>query len=354
MKAQWIVAGGLLVASTASASPTTTSFGGRILSASGAPLDSVETLRISLHTASSGGSEVWFEQHSVDLDAGYFNVVLGATTPLRPVLRANGALWVEVSIGGTPTGPRTPLNAAPYSILDSLGGLSCNTGDGIKYNATTQAWECNPPVAAPVRYDLVSMQVFDTAGTHTWTRPPNVRRVEVIVTGGGGGGGSHNTDDAQGGGGAGGTAIEILDVTSTPTVTVTVGVGGNGSCGNSFGGSSGGTSSFGTFLSATGGAPPTTWAIGGNGGQGSGGTLNLRGNDGGTGSIDGGGNEEAGGTGGASIWGGGGSGGSYWGPKRAGVHGSGGGGTHPHYSGGGADCGGNGGPGIVVVREYGG
>lgn len=152
---------------------------------------------------------------------------------------------------------------------------------------------------------LLSMQVFESSGT--WTKPAGVTRIEVIVTAGGGGGGSHNADDAQGGGGAGGTAIKIIDVTEVSSVEVTVGAGGTASCGDvSNGGSAGGASSFGSYCSATGGAPPATWAVGGHGGTGTNGDINLHGSDGETGSIDGYGNDEGGGTGGASYWGGGG------------------------------------------------
>ncbi len=109
-----------------------------------------------------------------------------------------------------------------------------------------------------------SVQIFDTVGTSTWTKPAGVNYIKVYVTGGGGGGGSHNQDDAQGGGGAGGTTIKWIDVRQVTSVSVTVGVGGTRSIGNSGGGGGpGGTSSFGSYCSATGGEEPETWAVGG-------------------------------------------------------------------------------------------
>ncbi len=334
----------LLASPTASATPQTMAFSGRILDVSGSALNTEQLVRISLHTDSSAGTEVWFENHTLTPSDGYFSVTLGEATALMPALRDNGSLWVLTQVAGVAIGPRQPLTAAAYAITSPLDALQCSDGDTIRYESSTQSWQCQA-----VPGGLVSIETFAASGT--WTRPDGVNRIEVIVTGGGGGGGSHNSDDAQGGGGAGGTAIEVLDVSSISSVSVTIGSGGSGACGNtSTGGGAGGTSSFGSYLSATGGSSVPTWGVGGAGGQGSGGDVNLRGNDGDTGNIDGSGNSEAGGAGGASYWGGSGRGGSYWGTKRDGVQGSGGGGTHVISS----NCGGAGGAGLVVVREYGG
>ena len=245
LRSGWMI--GMGWATVASAAPTTMGYGGRILDATGEPLNGDYTVRIELHSDPLNEAQEWFENHPVTLTDGYFHVDLGNTRDLLPVLRAGGPLWVQTEIEGQAMGARSALNAAPYAIAGGGGGLQ-------------------------------SMQVFSTSGT--WIRPDGIDRVEVTVTGGGGGGGSHNSDDSQGGGGAGGTAIEIIDVSEVTSVSVTVGAGGTGSCGNTRnGGTDGGTSSFGTYVSATGGEAPNDWGIGGRGGQGSGGDLNLRGND---------------------------------------------------------------------------
>ena len=84
----------------------------------------------------------------------------------------------------------------------------------------------------------------------TWTKPAGLRAIKVTVVGGGGnGGGTAVTPKSQtrfgGGGGGGGTAIRWIPAPTIPgPVAVTRGA-------------AGGTSSFGTFASATGGATGT-------------------------------------------------------------------------------------------------
>lgn len=136
-----------------------------------------------------------------------------------------------------------------------------------------------------------NMEVFTSPGT--WTNPGNVTKVKVTVVGGGGGGGGGpspaNIKHGGPGGAAGGTSIEVISFPSATNVPVTRGGGGTGGP-QPVGGNSGGTSSFGSYCSATGGQggrgsfpgnPASGW--GSLGGIGSGGNLNLRGGSGTTG-----------------------------------------------------------------------
>jgi len=96
-----------------------------------------------------------------------------------------------------------------------------------------------------------------TTQTYTWTVPAGVDAVRVRVWGGGG----------YSGGSGGGFALKsIYGISGTTSITITVGIGGNNSV------TTGGTSSFGSFVSATGGATG-----GGAAGVGSGGDVNYTG-----------------------------------------------------------------------------
>jgi hypothetical protein len=138
-------------------------------------------------------------------------------------------------------------------------------------------------------FTVATVQRITSSGT--WNKPSGCMFVRVTVVGGGGGGGgldgnSNNQELFSGSGGGGGTAISMIDVSSVSSVSVTVGAGGAGGA-TANDGATGGTSSFGSYLSATGGLGGqfiataneiTTSGVPGIGGEGSSGNiLNARG-----------------------------------------------------------------------------
>ena len=125
-----------------------------------------------------------------------------------------------------------------------------------------------------------SISTFFNSGT--WSRPDGINRVIVRVVGGGGGGSGHSESA-----GAGGYAEEVIDVRGISSVYCTVGNGSQSGTYYSGNGGGGGTSSFGNYLSASGGlgANQTYQHCGGLGGLGSGGNLNIYGG-GGTGHMN--------------------------------------------------------------------
>ena len=112
----------------------------------------------------------------------------------------------------------------------------------------------------------------------TWSKPSGVRRILVRICGAGGAG--SGVGEA---GGAGGYAEEIIDVTGVSSISVTVGQPGSwGGTYYSGGAANGNSSSFGNYLSASGGngANRNYQHCGGLPGVGSGGQLNLYGGGG--------------------------------------------------------------------------
>ena len=122
----------------------------------------------------------------------------------------------------------------------------------------------------------------------------------VRIFGGGGGGSS------KGGGGGGWMNNALLTLQPSELVYINIGIGGQEEAAGAYAGmqypwyaTSGGTTSFGTYLSANGGEPGDTYNNnGGNGGSGGGGYKY-----GGTGyQFGGGGGEECGGNGGQNLY----------------------------------------------------
>ncbi|ENI6579575.1 hypothetical protein ABZM71_003461 [Escherichia coli] len=105
---------------------------------------------------------------------------------------------------------------------------------------------------------LIGMQIIKTSGTYTKT--PGAMFADVIAIGGGGGGGwatsTVNYNAAGGGGGGGGMARGLFNLSAISTVLVTIGAGGNGGIASTItNGAQGGTTTFGSYLSAGGGQP---------------------------------------------------------------------------------------------------
>lgn len=120
--------------------------------------------------------------------------------------------------------------------------------------------------------------VYTFTGNGTYTKSgPDVKRLHVICVGGGGGGRAYSEC-----GGAGGYAEKVIDATSVTSVTVTIGGAGAGGVYFGFSGG-GGTTSFGSFVSASGGTGANAHIQhhGGTGGLGSGGEINAYGGGGG-------------------------------------------------------------------------
>ena len=177
--------------------------------------------------------------------------------------------------------------------------------------------------------------------------PNGVALLRVRLSGGGGGGGAGTPNFGGGGGGAGGYAEGIIPVTPGQVFAITVAQGGTPGLTSGTPAGVGGTSSFGTVMSATGGfggASGSTYAFGGSPGAGAGGAINI---SGGYGSDGNGGSFVFAGNGGASFFGGGGRAAASSGAIQqvAQAPGSGGGGCYGVQGNGGPGA-----PGLVVVE----
>ena len=227
------------------------------------------------------------------------------------------------------------LTKVDKTLLETTG-----TADATTYLRGDGSWAA---IATPAATGFTSVQKFTASGT--WTRPTDITKILVFITGGGAAGTYISGSEGQGGG-AGGTAIKFLDVSAIASVSVTIGSGGldTGTGSSPSFGNAGGASAFGVapatvHCTAGGGAIGTSQQLPGVGGVGASGDLNIKG---GTGSY------AAQGNGGSSFWGGGtsfGYNGGYISPAGVGAFGSGGGGARDATAGDGAD-------GVCLVLEF--
>ena len=162
----------------------------------------------------------------------------------------------------------------------------------------------------------INVQTFTSSGT--WTKPAYAAGSRVLIQAWGGGGSGGKSSNAAGGGGGGYNERWITLSALGATETVTIGAGGTAVTTSSTNGNTGGTTTFGSWVSAYGGGPGSG-AGGGGGAQLSAGGLGSSGAP--WTAIQGDGNSPyaggwiVGGSGGAgqvglpSVWGGGGGGG---------------------------------------------
>ncbi len=105
---------------------------------------------------------------------------------------------------------------------------------------------------------LLNVRYFTTPGSSVYAPSAGTVRVRVRVVGGGGGGGGTqvctSTQNAFGASGGGGGYAEAFLTSGFSGVTITVGAGGAGGVAGFNAGATGGTSSFGAAVVATGGA----------------------------------------------------------------------------------------------------
>jgi len=126
-----------------------------------------------------------------------------------------------------------------------------------------------------------NITVFDQPGNDTWIKPDGCIFIRVQLVGAGGGSSGYCES-----GGAGGYSEKYIDVTGIDSVQVTVGSGGltrTYTSSPQVPSDSGGTTSFGSYLTATGGYGANSHGSheGGAGGIGFGGDINLPGGRGG-------------------------------------------------------------------------
>jgi Chaperone of endosialidase len=106
-----------LVHSNASAQTSPTISYQGILQNNGANMNGIDTLKILIYTAETGGSPIYSETQAVSVANGVFNMAIGSVTPLLPTLDFTKQYYLAVSVNGAPElSPRSEVSFAPYAF----------------------------------------------------------------------------------------------------------------------------------------------------------------------------------------------------------------------------------------------
>jgi len=197
--------------------------------------------------------------------AGVSTVSQGLTG--TPNINVGIVTATTISTGGTTGTSGQVLQSTGTGVTWSspTGGISATDSNLIGYNsAGIRSDNANGRLAV---FGLGNFQVFTSPGTYVVS--PGISSIRVRVVGAGGNGGDYSpplgSPTSMGGGGGGGYAHKVITSFTAPrSYSVTVGS------------SPGGTSSFGSEVSATGGGTGGQ-GFGGPGGNGSGGDFNASG-----------------------------------------------------------------------------
>jgi hypothetical protein len=126
-----------LFASLAAAqAPLIIDFQGRLtFNANGSGVDGVRSTTLAIYDVATGGSPLWSETHSINYSSGYFDVLLGGSTPLTN-LNFNRRLYLQVTVAGDALSPR--LNFSKSGFVASLSGRIYTNGTTVVFNGTVQ------------------------------------------------------------------------------------------------------------------------------------------------------------------------------------------------------------------------
>ncbi len=199
--------------------------------------------KLLLGTDFYGASVVGTDSYAITVDPvpAYTN---GIRFRFKADVANTGACTLDVNALGAITIKKA------HDVDLATGDIEANQIVEVVYNSTGPVFEMVSQTAVVVSTDVQTFTANDT-----WTKPSGAKIVEVIMYGGGGGGGGPNRSLAGVGGSGGGGGCysrKIFNASDlASTVAITIGTGGAG--GNQADGTAGGTSLFGTHLSAFGG-----------------------------------------------------------------------------------------------------
>ncbi|MFT6143166.1 MAG: hypothetical protein ACJAZO_000511 [Myxococcota bacterium] len=136
-----------MLTNPATAVPLELTHQGRVLNATGVPLNGASAMTVGVYAASTGGSALWTETFSsVDIDDGRYHLQL---TALESADFDGSTRYLEVAVDGIIQLPRTPILSVPYAIRAGAVTLSDEPGP------------CTSDAAGTLRFTGGALQLCD-------------------------------------------------------------------------------------------------------------------------------------------------------------------------------------------------
>jgi len=146
------------------------------MDAQGFPLDGAFQLRFSLYAQAEGGEALWFEEHVLQIQDGYYSAELGANIPFGITLEGEPR-FLGISIdGGVELSPRFQLTSVPYALVAedvsgdiqvrslSIGGQTVINSEGNWIGAPFQGGVDGVPYTTPEQV-LLALREVDGPGS---------------------------------------------------------------------------------------------------------------------------------------------------------------------------------------------
>lgn len=120
--------------------PALVGYQGRLLTASGAPVNGVVQITFAIFDSPAGGAEYWRETQQLGLSEGYYSTLLGAPNDggVTSGIFSSPDRYLEVSVNGTTLTPRQRIGSVPYALVAATAqSLAGGAVSSTSVNTTT-------------------------------------------------------------------------------------------------------------------------------------------------------------------------------------------------------------------------
>jgi len=152
--------------------PSLVNYQGRLLDAAGNPRSGNVSIELTVHTAATGGSQVYTETLGpVPVNNGLFALQFGGQPGFAEAL-ANPEAWLEVRVDGIVVGPRSRLVAVPYALK------------AASVETVTLGNITNPtPAAGTIRWTGSAFEGFNGTAWIPLSQHPPLVNIEMVTVG---------------------------------------------------------------------------------------------------------------------------------------------------------------------------